>query len=554
MFESHLAPTFGTTPHRDLASVDLWELSLERSRRRRELAAKQRKAAPKTKGTAAAMSAALLASPILPTVSAAAESGGGESDSAQLSPPDAGVKVEGVLAKRGDVGAVVAEIQHQVGVDDDGVFGPITERAVAKFQQRSGLPRTGEVDASTWQALFRTPIAFVAAGSAAAERVAGAVASPPAPLRAAPAGAQGGGDPPHGVSLRSAVRATVSAELAPAAPNRKHAPAGAQRAPVPRVTAACGGAIRTPLNGTRTSTFGDGRNHAGIDIAAPTGTPVRAADCGTVTQSGAAGAYGNIVCIQHSASLSTCYAHLSKISTQRGAYVRVGQIVGEVGSTGRSSGPHLHFETRENGRALDPDAFLSGARAVPRASAAAKRPAPAATSARAASSGTTGGGTHAEPEPTAAPAPHPPAGSAAAPAPAPAPAPEAAAAPASPSAPAAAPAPASAPAPAPEAAPAPPAEASPAPAAVPAPAPPAEANPAPAAVPAPAPAPAVAAGGAGAPAPAPAAAPPPTPAVEAPGIVPAAPDSAAPDPAVAAAPQPAAAAEGVVASVAAAVG
>ncbi|HEV2059911.1 MAG TPA: peptidoglycan DD-metalloendopeptidase family protein, partial [Solirubrobacteraceae bacterium] len=407
MFESHLAPAVGTcSPRRDLSSLDLWELSLERSRRRRELAARQRKAAPKTKGTAAAMSAALLASPILPTVSAAAQAGGGESSSAQPNPPDAGAGIGGVLAKRGDVSAMVAEIQRQVAVDDDGIFGPITEHAVAEFQERSGLPRTGEVDTTTWQALFRASISFVPAGSAAAKRVAGVVATPASAPKRAAKPAKGGGQPPRGMKLSSADPDTSPATLGPPTlvPEPKPAPAAPALGSAPPATGQCGGAISTPVQGTLTSTFGDGRNHAGIDIAAPTGTPVRAADCGTVTQSGTAGAYGNIVCIQHSASLSTCYAHLSKISTQRGAYVRVGQIIGEVGSTGRSSGPHLHFETRENGRAQNPAPFLKGAKTMGGKAAPVKSDAAEPTSARAASTSTVSGGIRAAPEPTAAPA------------------------------------------------------------------------------------------------------------------------------------------------------
>ncbi|MDP1847813.1 MAG: peptidoglycan DD-metalloendopeptidase family protein, partial [Solirubrobacteraceae bacterium] len=408
------------------------------------------------------MSAALLASPILPSVSAAAQSGGGESSSAQRIPPDAGAGVGGVIAQRGDVSVTVAEIQRELAVADDGIFGPITEHAVAEFQERSALPRTGEVDTPTWQALFRASISFVPASSAPATHIAAqaAASAPSAPQRAGTAEAKGGGNPPRGANLSSADRETERATPSPLVPVPKLRQAGANPRPasVARTTGRCGSAISTPVNGTRTSGFGDGRNHAGVDIAAPTGTPVRAVDCGTVTQSGAAGAYGNIVCVQHSSSLSTCYAHLSKIGTRKGAYVRVGQIIGEVGSTGRSSGPHLHFETRENGRAQDPEAFLKGARTLSPAGAGAKQPAPAATSVRAASVVTTAGGTRVAPEPTAAPAPQRPSVPAAAPAPvsAPAPAPPAAPAPAPlPAPPAAAPAPAPASASAPASAPAP---------------------------------------------------------------------------------------------------
>ena len=500
MSRSQPGPVSGGSPHRDLCSLELWELSLERSRRRRELAARQRKPAPKTKGTAAAMSAALLASPALPLASAGAQLGGGGSSSSQLSPPDSGAKIGGVLAKRGDVGAAVAEIQRKLAVDDDGIFGPITEHAVADFQDRSGLSRTGEVDATTWQALFRASISFVPAGSAAAKRLVGVIASPP--KRAA--GGEGGGQPPRGVNLQSHEPNVKPVRLPPPpAPMLAQPPADSEQAPVP--SGECGAAISTPVKGTVTSTFGDGRNHAGIDIAAPTGTAVRAASCGTVTRSGAEGAYGNIVCIQHSSSLSTCYAHLSKISTQRGAYVQVGQVVGEVGTTGRSSGPHLHFETRENGRAQDPEPFLEGAKASRATPVPAKRRASAVPHARAASTSMASGERQAAHEPTAARSPGP--------APAPATAPVPAPAPATALAPAPTAAPAPAPARAPETAQAPAAQMPSAP----------EPTPAPEAAPVPAPAPEVAAPSVAQAAPAPAPASTPTPKAEAPGIVPAAP-------------------------------
>ena len=109
-----------------------------------------------------------------------------------------------------------------------------------------------------------------------------------------------------------------------------------------------------------------GHTHAGQDIAAPTGTAVRAAQCGTVTQAGADGSgYGNLVCIQHEGGVSTCYAHLSQINTTKGAYVHVGDVIGKVGCTGSCTGPHLHFEVRENGKAVNPEPYLAGSQDDP---------------------------------------------------------------------------------------------------------------------------------------------------------------------------------------------
>jgi murein DD-endopeptidase MepM/ murein hydrolase activator NlpD len=114
-----------------------------------------------------------------------------------------------------------------------------------------------------------------------------------------------------------------------------------------------------PCNGTVTSGFGQrwGRLHAGVDIAAPTGTPIYAAKGGTVIHAGPQGGYGNLVLIDHGDGFVTAYAHQSQIATSVGASLSQGQLLGYVGSTGRSTGPHLHFETRVNGSARDPMGF-----------------------------------------------------------------------------------------------------------------------------------------------------------------------------------------------------
>ena len=114
-----------------------------------------------------------------------------------------------------------------------------------------------------------------------------------------------------------------------------------------------------PVNGVVTSGFGWrwGRMHEGIDIAAPTGTPIRAAAAGTVIYAGYMGGYGNLVIIDHGNGLSTAYAHQSAIYVGGGS-VSQGTVIGAVGSTGNSTGPHLHFEVRVNGSAVDPMGYL----------------------------------------------------------------------------------------------------------------------------------------------------------------------------------------------------
>lgn len=103
---------------------------------------------------------------------------------------------------------------------------------------------------------------------------------------------------------------------------------------------------------------GEVKGHTGMDLAVPTGTPVRAALPGTVTVSQYSSSYGYYVMIDHGDGLSTLYAHNSRLVAQVGDTVEAGDIVSVSGSTGRSTGPHLHFEVRVNGQRTDPRAYL----------------------------------------------------------------------------------------------------------------------------------------------------------------------------------------------------
>ena len=120
--------------------------------------------------------------------------------------------------------------------------------------------------------------------------------------------------------------------------------------------------MRMPVNGRVTSGFGSRfhpilgyrRMHAGLDLAARYGSPIVAAADGRVTSSGWAGGYGNMVRIAHAGGIQTMYGHMSRIVARAGTMVRQGQVIGYVGSTGLSTGPHLHYEVLKDGRAVNP--------------------------------------------------------------------------------------------------------------------------------------------------------------------------------------------------------
>lgn len=106
--------------------------------------------------------------------------------------------------------------------------------------------------------------------------------------------------------------------------------------------------------------YGYGRMHTGMDISAPYGAPIRAAGAGRVIQSGYYGGYGNAVIIDHGNTLSTLYGHCSSLVVSPGQFVKKGQLIGYVGSTGASTGPHCHFEVMVNGEKVDPSGYLNG--------------------------------------------------------------------------------------------------------------------------------------------------------------------------------------------------
>ena len=122
------------------------------------------------------------------------------------------------------------------------------------------------------------------------------------------------------------------------------------------------GSFIRPVSGSITSNFGmrhhpilkKWKKHTGVDISASTGTSIKAADSGEVIYAGWLGAYGNAIIIDHGGGMQTVYAHCSKLLVKKGRKVSKGKIIGRVGSTGWSTGPHLHFEVRKNGNPINP--------------------------------------------------------------------------------------------------------------------------------------------------------------------------------------------------------
>jgi murein DD-endopeptidase MepM/ murein hydrolase activator NlpD len=122
--------------------------------------------------------------------------------------------------------------------------------------------------------------------------------------------------------------------------------------PLPIVDPGSGYGMRThPIHG-------DQRMHHGVDLGAETGTPISAISDGIVSFAGERGGYGNLVIIDHGGGYETRYAHQAQLAVTAGDLVRSGDLIGYVGSTGASTGPHLHFEVRRDGESVDPEPWL----------------------------------------------------------------------------------------------------------------------------------------------------------------------------------------------------
>ena len=189
----------------------------------------------------------------------------------------------------------------------------------------------------------------------------------PAPARAqtaAPAGLEIVPPPPAGAVTVLAVQPGAGVTVARAADGAGAvasveplpAPGQAQAAPSGRSASAVTSGYGYRIHPTLRSV----RFHAGVDLARPAGTRVLAATAGTVSRAGWAAGYGLLVTIDHGGGVETRYAHLSGVAVSPGQRIGRGDLIGLVGSTGRSTGPHLHYEVRRNGRSVSPVPARSG--------------------------------------------------------------------------------------------------------------------------------------------------------------------------------------------------
>jgi peptidoglycan hydrolase-like protein with peptidoglycan-binding domain len=223
----------------------------------------------------------------------------------------------------------VRAAQSRAGIAVDGVSGPMTRRALGRLGRPPFGSRILRAPAVGWDASI---LQFSLAGHG----------FPSGPFD----GALGPRTTAALIRFQGARGLSADGIAGPATFAAVRAPA--QRFPI---------ALRRPVNAPISDGFGPrgGKFHTGVDFPAPSGAPVFAAAAGCVRFVGDAGdGFGTVVTISHGNELTTLYAHLSSAAVSRGACVGAGAVIGRVGSTGFSTGPHLHFETRIRGAAVRP--------------------------------------------------------------------------------------------------------------------------------------------------------------------------------------------------------
>ena len=284
---------------------------------------------------------------------------------------------------------VALKALHHYGGPIDGINGARTKRAVRRYQRAHRLrpvdgvagPRTRrKLGARGRPSLGRRAVSFGHRGWD--------VAALQWLLRRRgfrPYGTDGGFGPNTAAAVRRAqlkYGLTVDGVAGPQTLGALRRGRGARRSTAQTVGSPTGPVrFLRPVHGPLTSGFGMrwGRMHQGLDFGASTGTPVGAAGRGTVIAAGwNSGGFGNLVVIQHRLGFQTWYGHMSAIHVRTGQSVAGGTRIGSVGSTGRSTGPHLHFEVRRNGAPVDPIFYLLRSYSVKLAAASAGGTAPSA--------------------------------------------------------------------------------------------------------------------------------------------------------------------------------
>jgi murein DD-endopeptidase MepM/ murein hydrolase activator NlpD len=244
-----------------------------------------------------------------------------------------GGSVDGVLGA-GTVTAV-KRLQRRTGIAADGVPGPKTRRALGRYARPAPLGK-------------RVLVTGMRGWDVAALQFALAWHGFPS----------GNMDGHFGASTETALRKFQRWAGIPADGRAGLAVVGALKRPVP----ACPLTLLAPVAGPYTDVFGPRGNrfHAGLDYPAARGTAVTAAAAGRVTFAGlSSGGWGKLVVIEHASGIRTWYAHLSRIAVRVGQLVLAGRRIGAVGASGHATGPHLHFEVRLRGAAVDPLSALS---------------------------------------------------------------------------------------------------------------------------------------------------------------------------------------------------
>ncbi|HUZ28580.1 MAG TPA: peptidoglycan-binding protein [Solirubrobacteraceae bacterium] len=359
---------------RDLASIEVWERSLARSRQRRRLAEVGRRARRWRKSTSLAVSAALAAAPLIPRGVAAADSGSGPTPAGTTVDPAYGpltANAQRVVLHRGSQGALVAAAQRRLNevlplthLAVDGIFGPLTRGAVMQFQRSHGLKLTGAIDVRTWAVMFKAPVVVMDGVSDSQGTGSGTGAGQPAVATAAasqhssqfvsrttpPVGQPSSARGASGSGAAGDARAATAGSGASSNPNGGASQPVAVVAPSNPTsqpsTYVLSNGVALPLpRGYITNGYVD----QGVDYSAPGGTPLYAMGDGVIIGEGISGFGPNAPILQITSGplkgLEVYYGHAGSNLVHVGQHVTAGQQISIVGYgiVGISTGPHLEI-------------------------------------------------------------------------------------------------------------------------------------------------------------------------------------------------------------------